>query len=293
MRHCGAIWISALTVLMLIAWPSRGHTQTYLCLPGGEPPTLWSGRYPSVGAVGGFGIPVFDAANTSVNAVTAALMGVQVDNSTKQLQLALYDFIPAGHCWELTPELFARINQVLKADEGIMYLDDVLGDWQTWYPSWSDTVGGLEHEGQGWDWGRGDWWRRMRRWSMGTDGVQETTLATVHEQLKPEQFDAEEGLLAELKAKSEGAVGNLDVSQTGNMITLQGVNEARKLRQMIGAHMNAQNTATGFLLNMEGRKERVAHDWTMRSWQENGSGEVQAYSGQHGYGMFGSTSQQR
>jgi hypothetical protein len=85
-------------------------------------------------------------------------------------------------------------------------------------------------------------------------------LDTVHEQLRPEQRTIEEGVLAALAAKTAAAAGNLDVSQTGNMIGLQVAQELRKLRQMMGALTNAQTVAQAHQMHLQMVQERIAHD---------------------------------
>ena len=91
------------------------------------------------------------------------------------------------------------------------------------------------------------------------------TLDTVHEQLRVEQRVREEHVLAELAAKTAHAAGNLDVTQTGNMITAQVVEELRKTRQLLGALMNAENVAHAHANNREAVSERLEHDARERS----------------------------
>jgi P-type conjugative transfer protein TrbJ len=105
------------------------------------------------------------------------------------------------------------------------------------------------------------------------------TLNTVQEQLKESERAQEEALLAALKSKTESAQGNLDVSQTGNMIDLQIIEEQRKIRQLLGALINAQNVATAHQINLQASQERVFNDWIERAQRP-----VQPYSGVGGFG---------
>ncbi len=104
------------------------------------------------------------------------------------------------------------------------------------------------------------WWPNVEQWSSTGLNTMRGSLDTVHEQLRIEQRAHEEQVLAALAAKTEAAVGNLDVTQAGNLINLQTVQEVRKLRQMMGALINAQTVAQAQQIHLHMVGERVQHD---------------------------------
>jgi len=112
------------------------------------------------------------------------------------------------------------------------------------------------------------WWPNVEQWSYTGLNTMRGALDTVHEQLRPEQRMHEEQVLAALKAQTEAAAGNLDVSQTGNMIGLQVAQELRKLRQMVGAQTNALTVAQAHEIHLKAVSERVAHDLLANSPSE-------------------------
>ena len=101
------------------------------------------------------------------------------------------------------------------------------------------------------------WWEDYQQWANTSLATLRGTLDTVHEQLRVEQRLREEQVLADLAAKTANAAGNLDVTQTGNMITAQVVEELRKTRQMLGALINADNVAHAHAINREAVSERL------------------------------------
>ena len=109
------------------------------------------------------------------------------------------------------------------------------------------------------------WWEDYQQWANTSLATLRGTLDTVHEQLRVEQRLREEHVLAELATKTASAAGNLDVTQTGNMLTAQVVEELRKTRQLLGALMNAENVAHAHTINREAVSERLEHDALERS----------------------------
>jgi P-type conjugative transfer protein TrbJ len=111
------------------------------------------------------------------------------------------------------------------------------------------------------------------------------TLDTVHEQLRPEQQTREDALLAVLQAKSDGAAGNLDVTQAGNMLIGQVIEEQRKLRQLMGALINAHNVTAAREINEHAAAERIMQEWFAKGAEV----EIKPLTGEGGFGRLGPT----
>jgi P-type conjugative transfer protein TrbJ len=101
----------------------------------------------------------------------------------------------------------------------------------------------------------------------------------VHEQFKLPERLREDALIAGLASQSSSARGNLAVTQAGNAITLQVIEELRKVRQLLGASMNAQNVALTHHINLQASQDRIVHDWIERSQIP-----VSPYRGSGGFG---------
>jgi len=197
------------------------------------------------------GMIVFDPANFVKNTITAAQMILQVINSTKEVRLMLQNLDSTRGTWEDTVLLLRRLDEVVATGEALHYQLSTLDQtMQQRYP-------GFEPPGQ--------WWPAYQRWTTTSLDTLRGTLVTVHEQMKETERLREEALLAELKTKTDNAAGNLDVTQTTNMIALQIVEEQRKIRQLLGALINAQNVAQAHHINREAVGERVQHDLLERS----------------------------
>lgn len=194
---------------------------------------------------------VFDPANFAKNTITAAQMLKQVINSTKEVQLMIQNLLATGGTWEETGRLLRRLDEVVATGEALHYqLSTLDHTMQQRYPGFAPP---------------GQWWPAYQRWTTTSLDTLRGTLVTVHEQMKQAERLREETLLAELKAKTDSAQGNLDVTQTTNMIALQIVEEQRKIRQLLGALINAQNVAQAHHINREAVGERVQHDLLERS----------------------------
>lgn len=208
---------------------------------------------------------VFDPSNFAKNTITAAQMLKQVVNSTKEVELMLRNLMATGGSWEDTLRLLRRLDEVLATGDALHYqltnLDQTMHDR---YPGYVNP---------------GRWIPKYTQWTATSLDTLRGTLNTVQEQLKAAERLQEEATLAALKAKTEAAQGNLDVSQTGNMITLQIVEEQRKMRQLLGALINAQNVATAHQINLDAAAQRAQDDWLERP-----TIEARPYQGTTGFG---------
>jgi len=208
---------------------------------------------------------VFDPSNFAKNTITAAQMLKQVVNSTKEVEMMLQNLIATEGTWEDTQRLLRRLDEVIATGEALHYqlanLDQTMHER---YPGYVNP---------------GRWIPKYTQWTTTSLDTLRGTLNTVQEQLKAAERLQEEATLAALKAKTDAAQGNLDVSQTGNMINLQIIEEQRKMRQLLGALINAQNVATAYQINLQASQERVFNDWLERAQRP-----VQPYSGVGGFG---------
>ena len=165
-----------------------------------------------------------------------------------EIKLMLQNLQQTGWAGEEVERLMRTLDEVVAVEHALHYqlpnLDPLMRERYPGYQYDTSTP----------------WWPSVEEWSYTGLNTLRGSLDTVHEQLRPEQRLHEEEVLAALKAQTEAAAGNLDVSQTGNMIGLQVAQELRKLRQMVGAQTNALAVAQAHEIHLKAVSERVAHD---------------------------------
>jgi type IV secretion system protein TrbJ len=189
------------------------------------------------------GLIVFDPINFIKNSITAAQM-------IKQIELMLRNLIRNGGTWEDTARLLRLLDEVLATGEALHYqLPDLDQQMRERFPGYVAPP---------------LWVTAYDHWTQTSLDTLRGTLDTVHEQLRPAQQAREDALLAALHRKSDGAAGNLDATQAGNMFLGQVVEEQRKIRQLLGAQMNAQNVAQAHALTTNAAAERIMQDWFER-----------------------------
>jgi len=214
----------------------------------------------------GGGTIVFDPSNFAKNTITAAQMIKQVINSTKEVELMLKNLISTSWAGEDVGRLLRLLDEVLAVERALHYqLQNLDATMRERYPGYGYEPPTF-------------WWGDYEQWAVTSLDTLRGTLDTVHEQLRVEQRQHEEQIIAALADKTQNAAGNLDVTQTGNMIMVQVVEELRKTRQMLGALINAQNVTNAHVINREAVSERLEHDALVRSQIEipvsnNGQGE--------------------
>jgi P-type conjugative transfer protein TrbJ len=227
--------------------------------------SLPSSSQAQLDAFGG-GTIVFDPSNFAKNTITAAQMIKQVINSTKEVELMLKNLISTPWAGEDMGRLLRLLDEVLAVEQALHYqLQNLDTAMRQRYPGYAYEPPTF-------------WWGDYEQWAGTSLDTLRGTLDTVHEQLRVEQRQHEEQIIGELADKTQNAAGNLDVTQTGNMIMVQVVEELRKTRQMLGALINAQNVTNAHVINREAVSERLEHDALVRSQIEipvsnNGRGE--------------------
>jgi type IV secretion system protein TrbJ len=214
-------------------------------------------------SLGYYVLIVFDPSNFIKNSITAAQM-------IKQIELMLRNLISNGGSWEDTARLLRLLDEVLATGDALHYqLPDLDQQMQTRFPGYARPP---------------LWYPAYQQWTTTTLDTLRGTLDTVHEQLRPAQQAREDALLSALRRKSDGAAGNLDATQAGNMFLGQVVEEQRKIRQLLGAQMNAQNVTQARAITTQAAAERIEQDLLEASYRP-----IPAYGSARGFGLLGPT----
>ena len=112
----------------------------------------------------------------------------------------------------------------------------------------------------------------------------QTTLDTIRGSLdsvglQSSDFDTESSLVDQLNTLSKTSSGRMQALQTGNMIASQQVSQMQKLRQLVMAQTNAQNTYMAYKVQKEQSSEA-----SLEKMIENGDTQVPNPADYKGFG---------
>jgi hypothetical protein len=182
MRHS----LRVLTLTMLLVWPSNGAAQL---VPGGGD------------------LPVIDRSNLQVNAQTASNTAAIKRDTAKLVEFAIQNLQRVYGSYYDMRRYLAELQETLLAlppEQVITYLHDVDVYMQARFPGYFPLP---------------EPWPAFYLASSDTGlNTLRLTLNTVRAELSPSDDIRLQGVIDELKGKTEYAKGNLDVTQTGNYI---------------------------------------------------------------------------
>ena len=219
-------------------------------------------------------VPVIEVGpNLAVNTTTSIDMGIQIWNSTQEVRL------------QTLLEEYGRRNLLPNSGGGgddiiafLKRLDEVLGEGNALHYQLADLRERMAVRFPGYV-NPGPMPAALEGMTNASLHTFRGTLLTAREQLKLSEQIREEAKIAALGAASRSARGNLAVTQAGNNINVEIIQELRKVRQLLGATMNAENVALSNQVNLHAASERVFADWVTRS-----AIPVNGYSGVGGFG---------
>lgn len=220
----------------------------------------------------GYELPVIDAQNLIVN-TTTSVNTTFIAEETYWMRVALQDIaemerlnlLHGNGPYDDILALLKKLDGALQEGEAITYLMQVKQLLKKRYPGYVNP--------------RVDW---IPQYELGMNtmlSTQRGTLGTVQKQFELPERLREIAITLKLKEGVENAIGNMDISQQMARIMLQDVEEGRKLRQIIGATMNAQNVALTNQTALEAAGQKVFDDWILESQIA-----VVPFSGQGGFG---------
>lgn len=210
--------------------------------------------------------PVFDASNYAQNVLTAARALEQINNQIQSLQnqavmlqnmarnLQRLDYSSLG---QITGAL-NRIDGLMMQAEGLSFeLTRLEDQWRQQYPESYDTTVSV-----------GDMATAAReRWQSAMDAFRQTM--RVQSRIV-ENVQADEGLLADLVNRSQGAVGALQAQQATNQLVALSTKQQMQIQSLMAAHYRAEAEDAA----RKAQAEEAARETTRRFL---GSGK--AYSG--------------
>jgi type IV secretion system protein TrbJ len=195
---------------------------------------------------------VYDPTNWIQNATTAANTAQELVKQTQQLEIALKEIKNydgnVGH-WANIQILLQQLGNEVQQGQALAYsMPNLDSRFKQTFPGYVAPV---------------DYQRSYSNWSQ-------TALDTMHSTLQSagmqaNQFGNEQETLNQLSILSQSAQGRMQALQVGNMIATQQVSQLQKLRQLVIAQVNAQNTYASYQIQKEQSSEVSASNWVSAS----------------------------
>jgi P-type conjugative transfer protein TrbJ len=185
-------------------------------------------QFPFPIAPGGTGAPVFDAAAEATR--------------LQQLQLEQQNTY-AGNAgvWQSNEQFLTELGALIKQQTGLSYSDAQLVQiFEQLYPGYNTQLTAPTPEAS-------------------VDTNLNTLNGTLQDaQAQNQSYQGEQTTLAGLELDNQTALGNLEVSQTGNEIALISVQQLQTLRQLVMALLNSYNVNAAAVVNTQTASELSA-----------------------------------
>lgn len=185
-------------------------------------------HFPVPVAPAGAGLPVYDAA---AEATRLQQLGLEQQNT----------YGGSAGIWQSNEQFLNSLGALIKQQTGLSYSDaQLIQIFEQLYPGYSTQLAAPTPQ----------------------DSVQ-TNLNTLNGTLQDAQAQAqswqgEQTTLAGLELDNQSALGNLQVSQTGNEIALISVQQQQAIRQLIMALLNSYNVNSAAAVNAQTASELTA-----------------------------------
>jgi P-type conjugative transfer protein TrbJ len=169
----------------------------------------------------GGGIPVFDAAAEATR--------------LQQLQLEQQNtYAGSAGIWQSNEQFLTQLGALIKQQTGISYSDpQLIQIFEQLYPGYNTQMAAPSPEAS-------------------VDTNLNTLNGTLQDaQAQNQSYQSEQTTLAGLELDNQSALGNLQVSQTGNEIALISVQQQQTIRQLIMALLNSYNVNSAAAVNAQ------------------------------------------
>jgi P-type conjugative transfer protein TrbJ len=208
---------------------------------------------------------VYDPTNWIQNAATAANTAQQLEKQAQALEVALRDiknYDGSVGQWANIQNLLQQLSNEVKKGQSLAYnMQNLDSLFQQKYPGYAATH---------------DYKQSYSIWSQTALDTMRGTLESAGMQSR--QFDSEQSALNQLSILSQSANGRMQALQVGNMIATQQVAQSQKLRQLVIAQINAQNTYASYQIQKDQSATASASAWIDAgdtSFPRYGSGQDQ------------------
>lgn len=197
---------------------------------------------------------VYDPTNWFQNSITAANTAKQLVNEAEQLQIALKDiknYDGNRGQWANIQNLLQQLGSEVQQGQALSYsIQNLDGQFKQTYPGFASSENYLED---------------YKTWSQTSMDTLRGTLGSAG--LQANQFSGEQTTMNQLASLSQTAEGRMQALQVGNMVSLQEVAQLQKLRQLVIAQMNAQNTYAAYEIQKDQSAEASSSNWVNASAQ--------------------------
>jgi P-type conjugative transfer protein TrbJ len=191
---------------------------------------------------------VYDPSNWIQNSAIAANTAQQLVKQTQELQVALREiknYNGSSGQWANIQNLLQQLAGKIQQGQALAYsMPNFDNEFKQKYPGYVASE---------------DYQKSYSIWSQTGLDTLRSTLASVG--MQASQFGNEQAAITQLSVLSQSADGRMQALQVGNMIATQQVAQLQKLRQLIMAQVNAQNTFSAYQIQKEQSVEASASSW--------------------------------
>jgi P-type conjugative transfer protein TrbJ len=195
---------------------------------------------------------VHDPLNWIQNSMTAANTAKQLVNEAKQIQIALQDIKNyEGNVgqWANIQNLLQRLGAETQKGQALAYsMSDLDNQFKQTYPGYVSSQ---------------NYQQDYSKWSQTSMDTMRATLDSAG--LQAEQFKSEQSSMNQIAQLSRTAQGRMQALQVGNMLSMQEVAQIQKLRQLVIAQTNAQNTYASYQIQKDQSVEASSSAWLTSS----------------------------
>jgi P-type conjugative transfer protein TrbJ len=191
---------------------------------------------------------VYDPINWIQNAATATNTAEQLANQSQELQIALKEiknYDGSVGQWANIQNLLQQLGGEVEQGQALAYsMPNLDSRFKQKYPGY---VGSQDYQ------------KTYSDWSQTTLDTMRSTLESAG--MQAGQFGSEQLALNQLSTLSQSAQGRMQALQVGNMVATQQVAQLQKLRQLVIAQINAQNTFASYQIQKDQSSEASSSSW--------------------------------
>jgi P-type conjugative transfer protein TrbJ len=191
---------------------------------------------------------VYDPTNRIQNASTAANTAKQLAKQSQELEIALKEiknYDGSVGRWANIQNLLQELGNEIEQGEALAYAMPYLDSrFKQKYPGYVESQ---------------DYQKSYSVWSQTALDTMRATLESAG--MQAGQFSSEQSALNALSMLSQSAQGRMQALQVGNMIATQQVAQLQKLRQLVIAQINAENTFASYQIQKDQSQEASSSSW--------------------------------
>lgn len=176
---------------------------------------------------------------------TARMLVNQIQMISNQIEFLKSIATNPNGIWDNIVPLLAQLHNVVQQGQALSYnLQNISQVFQTTFPGYVPPQNFINE---------------YQQWTQGTlDSIRGSLMAAG---LQSNQLSTESSTLTSLKSLSNGAIGQTQAIQAGNMISHEMINQMQKLRQLQMSQMQAQSAYMAHQVNLDSSTQAAIDEY--------------------------------